>query len=63
MSFRNSYIVVSLATGKPVLETWNRKLTEAINLDNYRVYTAHEWLCKFNRSVRGVKHDHPLNPS
>ena len=54
MSFRNSYIVVSLATGKPVLETWNRKLTEAINLDNYRVYTAHEWLCKVQSQREGA---------
>ena len=47
----NSWIVVSRATGKPVLETWSASVAGAVNLDRYEVLTALAWLQRFNASV------------
>lgn len=47
-----SWIVVSKATGLPVLETFSETVADAINLDKYVVMTALQWLVQFNRSVR-----------
>lgn len=38
------WIVVSRATGKPVLETFERRTADAINTERYEVLTAVEWL-------------------
>lgn len=46
-----SWVVVSRATGEPVLETFNRKVAAAINLDRYQVIPVLEWLAGFNRSL------------
>lgn len=45
-----SWIIVDRATGKPVLETWNFDLVQFVNLQRYRVYTAHAWLAGLNRA-------------
>lgn len=47
-----SWIIVSRATGKPVLETFARAVAEAVNQDKYEVLTALQWLQRFNRSVK-----------
>lgn len=57
-----SYIVVSKETGKPIFETFNQKVTENVNLANYEVYEAGDWLRKFNEALKtGTKT--PENPS
>jgi hypothetical protein len=47
-----SWIVVSRATGKPVLETFRRATAESINQASYEVLTAGQWLARFNRQVK-----------
>jgi hypothetical protein len=47
-----SWVVVSKETGKPALETFERKTAEAINQDKYEVLTAHQWLSRYNRLVK-----------
>ena len=53
----NSWIVVSKQTGKPVMETFSKKVADSINLANYEVWTAYDWLRRFNARVKleGVK--------
>lgn len=51
----NSWIVVDRATGRPVLETYNRATASAINQARYEVLTAYAWLVRFNRSLREVR--------
>ena len=46
-----SWIVVSRATGKPVLETFERRTADAINTDKYEVLTALQWLVRFNQEA------------
>lgn len=46
-----TWVVVDRATGKPALETSNRKLVERVNQDRYDVLTAVQWLVRFNREV------------
>jgi hypothetical protein len=47
-----SWVVVSRATGKPVLETFERRTAEAINQSAYEVLTALQWLVRLNRSIK-----------
>lgn len=47
-----SWIIVSRATGKPVLETFKRSTAEAINQRAYEVLTAAQWLARFNTNLR-----------
>ena len=47
-----SWVVVSRETGKPVLETFERKTAEAINQDKYEVLTALQWAARYNEAVR-----------
>lgn len=49
----NSWIIVSKKTGKPLFETFNEKIKNAINLEAYEVLTSYEWLVWFNKSVKG----------
>ena len=44
-----SWTIIDRATGKTVLETFNRKVAEAINQDKYEVKTTLQHLCSFNR--------------
>lgn len=41
-----SWIVVSRATGKPVLETFSKTVADAINTQRYEVLTALQYLSK-----------------
>ena len=47
-----SWIIVSKATGAPVLETHNRAVADKINREAYEVLTALQWLSRFNASLR-----------
>lgn len=51
-----SWIIVSKATGQPVIELYNRELVEHVNQDKYKIYTALQWLQKFNLEVKEGKH-------
>lgn len=48
----NSWIVVSKATSKAVLETWSAQVAAAINLDKYIVLTAHQYLVGLNKQIK-----------
>lgn len=41
-----SWTVVDRDTQKPVLETFNRKIAEAINQKRYEVLTTLQWLAR-----------------
>ena len=43
-----SWIVSCNATGTAVLETYDRRVAEAINTDKYTVHTAAAWLASLN---------------
>jgi len=47
-----SWIVTRTATGEAVLETWSRKVADAINRDRYTVQTAAQYLGALNRKIR-----------
>lgn len=47
-----SWIIISKATGQPVLETFSEAIADAINTERYTVLTALQWLVQFNRSAR-----------
>ena len=48
----NSWVVVRKATGEPVFETFERATLERLNPDKAEVYTALQWLQKFNASLK-----------
>lgn len=43
-----SWVIVEIATGRPVLETFNRKTADAINTDKYRAVPIIEWLASLH---------------
>ena len=43
-----SWVAVSRATGKAVMETFERRTAEAVNQDRYEVLTAGQWLRRVN---------------
>lgn len=47
-----SWVVISRATGRPVLETFERRTAERINQAAYEVVTAAQWLARFNRQIK-----------
>lgn len=47
-----SWIVVSRVTGRPVLETFERRTAEAVDQDRYEVLTAAQWLGRFNAAAK-----------
>ena len=47
-----SWIIVSRATGKPVLETFSSRTAGAVDRARYEVLTALQWLQRFNATVR-----------
>ena len=47
-----SWVVVCRATGNPVLETFSRKVAEAVNQERYRVVSILEWLGRLNVEKR-----------
>ena len=50
----NSWIIVNRSTGNAVLETWSKKLTQAINLEKYQVMTAYDYLCNLNAIIKAA---------
>ncbi|WP_448955740.1 hypothetical protein [Labrys neptuniae] len=48
-----SWIVVDRATGKAVLETFERRTAEAINQARYEVVTTAQWLCRLTACYGG----------
>jgi hypothetical protein len=44
-----SWIIIDRTTGKPVLETFERRIAEAINQERYEVLTALQWLVSLNK--------------
>lgn len=49
----NSWIISRKTDGVGVLETYNPRMLDKINRDAYNVETAHEYLCRVNREIRG----------
>ena len=48
----NSWIVSSKETGKPILETYDPKIVDAIRADLYQIETAYEYLCRMNSEIQ-----------
>jgi hypothetical protein len=48
----NSWIVVRNDTGKPIYETTDREIVTWFKPDLVTVYTALQWLQKFNAQVK-----------
>lgn len=44
--------MVSRATGKPVLETFEERTANAVNLERYEVLPIREWLGRVNKLAR-----------
>ena len=49
-----SWVAVSRATGRAVMETFCRRTAEAINQDRYEVLTVGQWLARFNAAARAA---------
>lgn len=47
-----SWVIVSLETGKPVMETFSLKTARRVNTEKYRVVPILEWLVDLNRRIR-----------
>lgn len=47
-----SWVIVRLSDGKAVLETFDKRLAEAINLERYEVLRAGDYLARLNRQIR-----------
>jgi len=47
-----SWVVVSKATGRAVLETFNVEIVGAINSNNYYVFTARDYLGQVNQQIK-----------
>lgn len=51
-----SWVIVDKRTGKPVFETFTASVASAINRDRYEVLAVHDWLIRFNASIRTKGH-------
>jgi len=47
-----SWVAVSRATGKAVIETFERRVVETVNQHRYEVLTARQWLGRVNAVAR-----------
>ena len=47
----NSWVIVDRATGKPLVETWDRAKAQAVSQTHYEVLTALQWLQRFNANL------------
>ena len=45
-----SWVIVSKATGKAVIETRNFELCQFVNIERYRVVPIRTWLASLNRA-------------
>lgn len=52
---KNSWIIVSRETGKPVVETWHETTAQKINTTKYQVFTAYGYLCQLNSQIKAGK--------
>jgi hypothetical protein len=52
---KNSWIIFSRETGKPVFETWQATTTQKINTTKYEVFTAYGYLCQLNATIKAGK--------
>mgnify|MGYP003636751572 FL=1 len=46
-----SWVVVSRATGKAVIEIFERRNAERLNFDKYELQTAAQWLANLNKGL------------
>lgn len=47
-----SWVIVEIATGRAVLETYSKQVKDAINLEKYRVTPVMKYLQDFNKSIK-----------
>jgi hypothetical protein len=47
----HSYIITD-KKGVAVFETWDKKVADKVNTDEYIVQTAHDYLCALNEKIR-----------
>lgn len=50
-----SWFVISRATGRAILETFERSTAERVNQAAYEVLTAAQWLGRGNRQLREAR--------
>lgn len=50
-----SYIVTEKGTLNAVCELWKEENAQAVNREKYDVYTAYDYLTKFNASLKQGK--------
>lgn len=43
------WVIVEIATGRAVMETFNERLVKALNVDRYKAIRAGEYLASLNR--------------
>lgn len=51
----SSWVIVSLETGKGVMETWNPKCVEHVNKAKYKAVPVYEYLCDLNLKIKEGK--------
>jgi hypothetical protein len=47
-----SWVIVEIATGRAVLETYSEQVKDAINLEKYRAVEVLEYLQDLNKSIK-----------
>ncbi len=50
-----SWVIVSKATGQPVMETYDFELCQFVNVEKYRVVPILYWLYEVNARIKGNK--------
>lgn len=48
----NSWVIVEIATGRAVMETWNREVIEKLNQEKYMAMTTYQYLIEINRKAK-----------
>jgi hypothetical protein len=48
-----SWVIVRLSDGHPVLETFNEKAVQCLNVEKYKAVPILEWLQSINKSLKG----------
>ena len=56
-----SWVIVDKNTGKPVMETFERKTAEAVNTERYRAVPILDHLRNLNREINGQPVSHPAD--
>lgn len=49
---RTSYVIVRLADGKAIMETWNTKLCSLVNREKYAVLPILQYLYQLNDAIK-----------